>query len=124
MTRQDIPSIKRRAMRGRQYDLANPSLGLQLLGDSWAMEVLTATLEGVDRYEALVRTLRIARNVLSDRLTKLTALGLLERQAYCGRPPRHCYRPTARALAFQPVIEAAKTWAREHNGGVAAFDDR
>lgn len=124
MTSQDIPSIKRRAVRGRQYDRTDPSLGLQLLGDSWAMEVLTATLEGVDRYETLVRTLRIARNVLADRLSKLTALGLLERQAYCGRPLRHCYRPTARALAFQPVIEAAKAWARDHYGLAAGSGDR
>lgn len=85
----------------------------RLLGDGWALSILVAALDGVDRFEQMGELLGVARNVLSDRLVKLVALGLLERVAYSQRPPRYRYAPTSRARAFEAVLKAAVTWSDE-----------
>jgi DNA-binding HxlR family transcriptional regulator len=77
------------------------------------MSILVAALDGVDRFEQMGDLLGIARNILSDRLAKLVALGLLERVAYSQRPLRYRYVPTSRGRAFETVLKAAVAWSDE-----------
>jgi DNA-binding HxlR family transcriptional regulator len=85
--------------------------GFRLLGDHWALAILVATLDGVDKFEQIAVYLGIARNILADRLEKLIDWGLVEKHPYALRPLRNRYAPTARAQAFETVLSAAKAWS-------------
>jgi DNA-binding HxlR family transcriptional regulator len=68
-------------------------LGLERVGDRWALLVVGALLQGPNRYSELKRQLpTIASNVLSGRLRRLEAAGVVQSQRYSDRPPRLEYR--------------------------------
>ena len=50
---------------------------LEAVGDRWTLLILRDLFRGVRRFEALHRDLGIARNLLTDRLHRLTELGLV-----------------------------------------------
>src|SRR3954453_22568965 len=54
---------------------------VELIGEKWAFLILRGALNGVQHFEEFQAGLDIARNILSDRLAKLVAGGILERTA-------------------------------------------
>jgi hypothetical protein len=52
--------------------------------------------------------------VLTDRLGRLVAVGILERVLYQERPPRYEYALTADGLELAPIITALKLWGDRH----------
>jgi DNA-binding HxlR family transcriptional regulator len=88
-------------------------LGLERVGDRWALLVVEALLQGPNRYSELKRQLpTIASNVLSGRLRRLEAAGVLQSQRYSDRPPRMEYRLTPSGRALAGVIEELDRWGR------------
>jgi len=83
---------------------------LDVLSDPWSFLVLREAFFGVRRFDGLQRNLKIARNVLSARLSRLVAEGLLERQLYVERPPRYEYRLTDQGRDFFPPIVGLMKW--------------
>jgi len=83
---------------------------LDVLSDPWSFLVLREAFFGVRRFDGLQRNLRIARNVLSARLTRLVSEGLLERRLYAARPPRYEYRLTDQGRDFFPPIVGLMRW--------------
>jgi DNA-binding HxlR family transcriptional regulator len=69
---------------------------------------------GVRRFDDLQRGLSVARNVLSARLDRLVAEGVLERAPYQERPLRHEYRLTEKGLDLWPVIVELLQWGDRH----------
>lgn len=66
-----------------------------VVGCKWSVSVLLAVDDGVNRPGALERHIDgISTKVLSERLRKLTAYGLLARQSYPEVPPRTEYLVT------------------------------
>jgi len=53
---------------------------VELIGEKWAFLILRGALNGLKHFEEFQAGLDIARNILSDRLTKLVAGGILERR--------------------------------------------
>jgi DNA-binding HxlR family transcriptional regulator len=92
---------------------------MDILGDWWTPMVLRECFYGVRRFEDFQRALRVGRNVLSQRLTRLVDEGLLERVAYCERPLRHEYLLTAKGNDFWPVLAAISAWGDAHLAGEA-----
>ena len=90
-----------------------------LLGDWWTPLVLREIFFGTTRFDDIQRALEIGRNVLTDRLKRLTREGLVERQPYQDRPPRFEYRLTEKGRDFYPVILAIVRWGDRwlHDGG-------
>lgn len=93
---------------------------VSVLGDRWSILILRDLLLGLRRFDELVKSLGIATNILTDRLNKLSAEGLVTRRAYQSNPPRHEYEPTEAGEAFRQVIfamaEWGKTWRMEPSG--------
>lgn len=88
--------------------------GLSVIGDRWTMLVLRDCFLGVRRFEQMQERLGITRHVLADRLRKLEANGVLRRERYQERPPRHEYRLTERGKALYPVLVSVIEWANVH----------
>jgi hypothetical protein len=64
----------------------------------------------VRRFIDFHRNLGLARNLLSDRLAQLVALGILERRQYQTRPPRDEYRLTDKGRDLYGVTVAIMRW--------------
>ncbi|MDF1733705.1 MAG: helix-turn-helix domain-containing protein [Minwuia sp.] len=85
--------------------------GLSVVGDRWTMLILRDCFQGIRRFEKMQERLGITRHVLSDRLKKLENAGVLHREQYQQRPPRHEYLLTESGKALYPVIVTLVDWA-------------
>ncbi|PCJ69757.1 MAG: transcriptional regulator [Rhodobiaceae bacterium] len=91
-----------------------------VLGDRWSILILRDLLLGLRRFDELVKSLGIATNILTNRLTRLTNEGLIFRQAYQTSPTRHEYLPTKAGEDFRKVIISIGNWGvtwRPHLAG-------
>ncbi|MGW7446582.1 winged helix-turn-helix transcriptional regulator [Kitasatospora sp. NPDC054795] len=96
---------------GTLDDTCGIAQAASVVGDWWSLLVLREIARGHVRFEALARELGLSRKVLSERLTALTAHGVLERRPYQDRPPRHEYVLTDRGRGLLPVLVALQDWA-------------
>lgn len=88
------------------------------VGDAWTFLILREAYFGVRRFDGFQRGLAAAPTVLTDRLRKLVANGLMERVAYSARPPRFEYRLTDKGRDLYPAIVMLMRWGdRWLNGG-------
>ena len=87
---------------------------LGVIGDRWTMLVLREAFFGVRRFEEIQRNLGVARNILADRLGRLTDHGILDRQRYQERPERFEYRLTEKGLDLYDPIVALMRWGDTH----------
>lgn len=83
---------------------------LEVIGDRWTMLVIRDAFLGVRRFDDFQRSLGIARNVLTDRLTRLCDGGVLQRRRYQQRPERFEYQLTQQGLDLWPVLVSLLTW--------------
>jgi len=80
------------------------------VGDRWTFLVLREAFYGVQRFTDMHANLGIARNILSNRLSRLVDRGILTRQADgTSQVPR--YRLTAKGRDLYPVALALMQWA-------------
>ncbi|SDE18291.1 winged helix-turn-helix transcriptional regulator [Glycomyces harbinensis] len=96
------------------------SRALELLGERWTLLVVQNALYGVRRFSDFQVRLDIPRAVLSDRLSRLTGAGVLEKRLYQPSPPRHEYLLTDSGVELWPVIFSLGMWGRRHIGGESA----
>ncbi|HZY68183.1 MAG TPA: helix-turn-helix domain-containing protein [Devosia sp.] len=94
------------------------NLTLETFGDRWSLIILRDTMFGGRR-----RTFRslltesiegIATNILSDRLRRLTANGLLTRSSDPGHKQRVVYSLTEKAIDLVPLMAAMGSWGMRH----------
>ncbi|MFE9016303.1 winged helix-turn-helix transcriptional regulator [Streptomyces cyaneofuscatus] len=86
---------------------------LDLVGDRWSLLVVRDAMDGARSFTEIQRRTGIARNILSDRLRKLSAHGLLTQQtAPTGR--RLEYVLTNRGRDLFPVLLALRQWGERH----------
>jgi DNA-binding HxlR family transcriptional regulator len=99
-------------MLGNDYRDQNCSIArtLELVGERWSILVLREVFLGRRRFEQMQQDLGIARNVLTARLQRLVADGILERVPYQERPARHEYRLTDKGLDLWPVVVELMRW--------------
>ena len=81
-----------------------------VIGERWTMMILRECFRGERQFEHFQRKLGLGRNVLTDRLQKLTAEGILERRQYQTRPDRYEYRLTQKGEDLYPVMLALIQW--------------
>jgi DNA-binding HxlR family transcriptional regulator len=103
-------------MLPRTYEDQNCSIArsLEVLGDRWTILVMREAFMRVRRFEDFQRSLRVARNVLTDRLGRLVEEGILERVRYQDRPARFEYRLTEKGIDLWPVMMALLQWGDRH----------
>src|SRR3546814_13497077 len=66
---------------------------------------------GRGRFEAIAASSGLGPQLISARLKRLVAEGVVERQAYRERPPRYEYRLTAKGRDLFDVLYAMRGWA-------------
>ena len=103
-------------MLHRTYDNQQCSIArtLEIVGERWTLMVLRDAFLGIRRFDDFQRELGIARNVLTDRLTRLVDEGILERRRYHERPERFEYRLTDKGRDMWPILHALVTWGDTH----------
>ena len=88
---------------------------LDLVGDRWSLLIVRDLLIGKQRYgEFLASPEGITTSILADRLRRMEAAGLIEKQPYQENPVRYAYRLTARGQELQPVLQEICRWANRH----------
>jgi DNA-binding HxlR family transcriptional regulator len=89
---------------------------LEIVGEWWTLLIVRDALFGARKFEEF-KTTGIADNILTARLKKLTAAGILERRLYQRKPPRYEYVLTEKGRALAPVVLALRTWGRQFTRG-------
>ncbi|MFJ8112944.1 winged helix-turn-helix transcriptional regulator [Streptomyces sp. NPDC096132] len=85
---------------------------LDLVGEKWTLLILRDAVNGVRRFDDFRRHIGLSEAVLSDRLRKLTAAGVLTTVAYRepGSRSRNEYRLTRKGWDLWPVLVALRQW--------------
>src|ERR1700751_57303 len=106
-----------------EYDTANCAIGaaVAVIGEKWTFLVLCEAFNGVRRFDDMQRRTQAPRQILSDRLSRLVADGMLRRVPYQerGQRSRHEYRLTEKGLNLYPVLVALMEWGDKHAAGPA-----
>jgi DNA-binding HxlR family transcriptional regulator len=91
------------------------------VGDRWSLLVVAALLGGPRRFGDLLTDLDgIAPNILSKRLERLEADGLVVGEPYSRRPLRHSYRLTAAGADLAGALRMLAQWGAAHRSGRSA----
>ena len=90
---------------------------VELIGEKWAFLILRGALNGLQHFEEFQAGLGIARNILSDRLSKLVAGGILERTADPDDGRRVIYSLSAKGEDLLPVVLALRQWGEQWGYG-------
>lgn len=83
---------------------------LAVVGDRWSILILRDMFRGIRRFEEIQRDLGIPRAVLTDRLRRLVAAGVVERREYQQRPRRFEYRLTRMGVELSPILVSLMHW--------------
>jgi DNA-binding HxlR family transcriptional regulator len=99
--------MQRTSFAGMACSLART---LEVIGDWWTPLIVRDLALGITRFSAVQRNLGLSRKVLSQRLTALENAGIVQRQAYQVRPPRHDYFLTQQGAELAVVLAALGAW--------------
>lgn len=102
--------------------MAEPSsplaAALDSVGDRWTLLLVEALLNGAQRFGELQERLpRIAPNVLTQRLRRLEAEGLVLAEPYSERPQRYVYELTASGHELAGALRLLADWGGRHLEG-------
>lgn len=87
---------------------------LEVVGEWWTLLIVRDAFFGVTRFDEFQERLGISRNVLGQRLARLTQAGVLTKVRYSRHPPRFDYRLTDKGRDLWPVITAMRQWGDRH----------
>ena len=93
---------------------------VELIGEKWAFLILRGAFNGLQHFEEFQAGLGIARNILSDRLAKLVAGGILERAPDPDDGRRVIYSLTPKGEELLPGRAGAAPVGRA-NGAMASM---
>ena len=98
---------------------------VELIGEKWAFLILRGAFNGLKHFEEFQAGLGIARNILSDRLGRLVAGGILQRTPDPADGRRVIYGLTDKGEALLPVVVALRQWGEDwgHGHGTVVLAD-
>jgi len=91
---------------------------LEPMGERWSFMILRAAFNGVHHFEEFLDMLGIARNILSNRLSRLVEVGILKREHCADDRRRIEYRLTEKGLDLLPAMLALRQWGEKWQLGV------
>jgi DNA-binding HxlR family transcriptional regulator len=94
-------------VRGRDCSIAN---ALSVVGERWSLLALREVMLGVRRFDQIARNTGASRDILTTRLRRLEAAGVLERRQYEAHPPRYEYVLTEAGRALNSVLLTLMQW--------------
>jgi DNA-binding HxlR family transcriptional regulator len=83
---------------------------LDSIGDWWTLLIVRDAMRGVRRFSDFQRSLGLARNVLSTRLKKMVADGVMATAPAADGTSYEEYRLTEKGEALLPVLVAMRQW--------------
>ena len=86
------------------------SATLGLVGEWWTLLILHDAFDGYTRFDQFQENLGISTSLLTSRLKRLVASGILERRQYQTHPPRYEYVLTELGRSLRPVIVVLAGW--------------
>ena len=100
----------------RTYESQNCSIArsLEIVGDRWTLLVIRSAFDGIHRFDDFQDALGVARNVLTDRLSRLCDEGIMRRVPYQDRPERFEYRLTRKGVGLWPAMMTLLMWGDRH----------
>lgn len=90
---------------------------VELIGEKWAFLILRGAFNGLEHFEEFQAGLGIARNILSDRLAKLVAGGILERFPDPSDRRKVVYSLTDKGESLLPVVLSIRQWGEDWGYG-------
>lgn len=115
--------MKRKSLATMECPVAQT---LERVGDRWTMLILRDAMKGKTRFDEFQRSMNVAPNILTGRLSNLVESGFLVRRRYSEHPPRDEYVLTDIGRDFQSVVQAMIGFGNrnfsETSGSVAFVD--
>ena len=93
---------------------------LEVMGERWSFLILRAAFNGFIHFEEFSSELGIARNILSNRLSRLVEHGVLSREPCAADKRKIEYRLTPKGVDLLPAMLALRQWGEKH--GTVASD--
>lgn len=93
-------------------------VALEAMGERWSFMILRAAFNGVRHFEDFLEALGIARNILSNRLSRLVEAGILKREHCADDRRRIEYRLTEKGYDLLPAMLALRQWGEKWELGV------
>ncbi|GGD59014.1 winged helix DNA-binding protein [Erythrobacter arachoides] len=84
------------------------------MGERWSFLILRAAFNGLVHFEEFSAELGIARNILSNRLGKLVAHGVMERHPCEDDRRKVEYRLTEKGAGLLPAMLALRQWGERY----------
>ena len=96
-------------------DMQNCGLpaALEVMGERWSFMILRASFNGIHHFEEFLEQLGIARNILSNRLSRLVENGILKREHCADDRRRIEYRLTDKGYDLLPAMLALRQWGEK-----------
>jgi DNA-binding HxlR family transcriptional regulator len=86
---------------------------LEAMGERWSFMILRAAFNKVHHFEEFLEQLGIARNILSNRLSRLVENGILKREHCADDRRRIEYRLTEKGFDLLPAMLALRQWGEK-----------
>ena len=90
---------------------------LESMGERWAFLILRAAFNGLVHFEEFSNELGIARNILSNRLSRLVEHGVMERTPCAADRRKIEYRLTPKGHDLLPAMLALRQWGEKWETG-------
>lgn len=92
------------------------SLALDIFGDAWTLLIVRDLMfKGMNTFNAFLNAGEgIATNVLTGRLAKLEAAGLIDKSRDPGDARRYVYRLTPKGADLAPLLVHIVLWSAQH----------
>lgn len=95
--------------------------GLDVFGDKWTLLIIRDLMLGRSRFKDFIQSPEgIPTNILSDRLERLLAAGLVHHVPASDGSKRLAYQLTDKGLALRPVLRALRDWGLKWEPGTSA----
>lgn len=91
---------------------------VEIVGERWSFLILRGAFNGLHHFEEFQATLGIARNILSNRLSRLVEHGLLQRDPDPADRRKVIYRLTIKGRELLPALIALRQWGERWISGV------
>jgi DNA-binding HxlR family transcriptional regulator len=96
-------------LRSDYHQACSLARALEVVGERWTLLIVRDAFHGLTRYDEFLRSLGMATNVLSSRLQKLVAAGVLEQEEARGG-----YTLTDKGRDLYPVLLTLMRWGDAH----------
>jgi DNA-binding HxlR family transcriptional regulator len=91
---------------------------LEAVGERWSFLILRGAFNGLHHFEEFQSTLGIARNILSNRLSRLVEHEILAREPDPADRRKVAYHLTQKGRELLPVLIAMRQWGERWVSGV------